>query len=164
MQKDEEISPSFVLALWTADVARLLVAVCLVAQQEAVRAVVRDEGRESRCFFCPSLPMIHTELCIAYAADYWGCASADDSANSWLQEFHSANWPTARMRRCQTDTGNQKRCVKTSVRPNVERVRWQGLNVDGKIEGYWSVLHALPSCLCLLLIRITPFSLLPLIH
>lgn len=140
MQKDEEISPSSVLALWTADVAQLLVAVCLVAQQEAVRAVVRDEVRESRWFFFPSPPMIHTKLCIAYAADYWGCTS--DSAHTRLQEFHSANWPTARMRRCQMDMGNQKRHV-----TSVERVRWQGINVDEKIEGCWSVLHAIPLCL-----------------
>lgn len=56
MQKDVEISPSSMLTLWTADVAQLLVAVCLVAQQEAVQAVVRDEGRESTCFFYPPLP------------------------------------------------------------------------------------------------------------
>lgn len=161
MQKDEEISPSSVLTLWTGDVAQLLVSVCLVAQQEAVRAVVRDEGRESRCFFSPPLPWFIPSF--AWLTRLI-TVSADDSVNSGLQEFHSANWPTARMRRCQTDTGNQKRCVK-SLSGQMWSV-WddKGINVDGKIEGYWSVLHAIPSCLCLLLIRITPFSLLPPIH
>lgn len=115
------------LTLWTADVAQLLVAVCLVAQQEAVWAVVRDEGRESRCFF-PLLPSHESYRALHSLLRLCECRRQRKFLTSGVVR--------------------ETRVVREDVwKVCVERVRWQGTNVDGKIEGYRSVLHAIPSCL-----------------